>query len=480
MFADLVDGSVSRSLQALMNELAGPGAVRPGDVGLPTINGYAYYVYSRSGMVRVTLRTPLAFKALGNNPKYSGRVRWRTRSRPHYEQIVARWRDRDLTTLTSTELLAGVVGLLDAGTEYYTAVQTIIPVAAMSEMFFTRFYNTVVRRTGDPTAVTFLLGFDSLPIRAEQSLADLGGWLRERPALAEVLLGESSAILLCRLGAQSDGDWPEFRRRFAGHLRDFGHLVYNLDFVNPVPADDPTTVVDTLRFSVRGEAGDPYERQQRSVTAREAGTALVRTRLGLLRRRAFDRLLHWAQEVAPEREDALAEVGLAWPSLRRLLAEIGGRLVAVGVIDQPADVYWLRHAEIKGSPAGSLAVTVEQRSTGLARSAAGDSAPDAAGGRRAAGIQERAAGRLQSPAARGGAGRRRHHPGLDLVVRPGRRDGDRHRRTTEPQLDRGPGVPHSRRARHGRGDQAHPQRATDHGGRRHRTGPPRRQLSNQG
>ena len=361
LFADLVDGSVSRSLQALMNELAGPGAVRPGDVGLPTINGYAYYVYSRSGMVRVTLRTPLAFKALGNNPKYSGGVRWRTRSRPHYEQIVARWRDRDLTTLTSTELLAGVVGLLDAGTEYYTAVQTIIHVAAMSEMFFTRFYNTVVRRTGDPTAVTFLLGFDSLPIRAEQSLADLGGWLRERPALAEVLLGESSAILLCRLGAQSDGDWPEFRRRFAGHLRDFGHLVYNLDFVNPVPADDPTTVVDTLRFSVRGEAGDPYERQQRSVTAREAGTALVRTRLGLLRRRAFDRLLHWAQEVAPEREDALAEVGLAWPSLRRLLAEIGGRLVAVGVIDQPADVYWLRHAEIKGSPAGSLAVTVEQR-----------------------------------------------------------------------------------------------------------------------
>lgn len=361
LFADLVDGSVSRSLQALMNELTGSGAVRPGDVGLPTINGYAYYVYSRSGMVRVTLRTPLAFKALGNNPKYSGRVRWRTRSRPRYEQIVARWRDRDLTALTSAELMAGVVELLDAGTEYYTAVQTIIPVAATSEVLFTRFYNAVVRRAGDPTAVTFLLGFESLPIRAEKSLADLGGWLRVRPALTEVLLNESSATLLSRLTTESDGDWPEFRRRFTDHLRDFGHLVYNLDFVNPVPADDPATVVDTLRFSVRGEAGDPYERQQRSVAAREAGTAQVRTRLGPLRRRAFDRLLHWAQEVAPEREDALAEVGLAWPPLRRLLAEIGGRLVEVGVIDQPADVYWLRQAEIAGRPTGSLADAVEQR-----------------------------------------------------------------------------------------------------------------------
>ena len=35
---------------------------------------------------------------------------------------------------------------------------------------------------------------------------------------------------------------------------------------------------------------------------------------------------HWAQRVAPMREDALADVGLAWPQLRRMLAEIGRRL----------------------------------------------------------------------------------------------------------------------------------------------------------
>ena len=43
--------------------------------------------------------------------------------------------------LSPAELMAGVVELLDAGTEYYTAVQTIIPVAASSEVIFTRFYN---------------------------------------------------------------------------------------------------------------------------------------------------------------------------------------------------------------------------------------------------------------------------------------------------------------------------------------------------
>ena len=57
LFADLVDGSVTRSLQALMGELLrGDEVVRDGDVGLPTINGYAYYRYSRAAMWRMTGR----------------------------------------------------------------------------------------------------------------------------------------------------------------------------------------------------------------------------------------------------------------------------------------------------------------------------------------------------------------------------------------------------------------------------------------
>ncbi len=78
--------------------------------------------------------------------------------------------------------------LLDAGAAYYTAVQTIIPLAASSETAFTAFYRRLVHRPGDPPAATFLLGFDSAPIRAERSLFDLAaldaaaGRPRRRPA----------------------------------------------------------------------------------------------------------------------------------------------------------------------------------------------------------------------------------------------------------------------------------------------------------
>jgi pyruvate,water dikinase len=72
-------------------------------------------------------------------------------------------------------------------------------------------------------------------------------------------------------------------------------------------------------------------------------------------------LLRWAQAVAPVREDALADVGLAWPQLRRMLGELGRRLVAAGTIDRADDVYWLRRAEILGDPDARLADVVARR-----------------------------------------------------------------------------------------------------------------------
>ena len=50
----------------------------------------------------------------------------------------------------ANDLLAGARNLLDAGTEYYTSVQTIIPLAYLSEALFTTFYNRLVWREPRP------------------------------------------------------------------------------------------------------------------------------------------------------------------------------------------------------------------------------------------------------------------------------------------------------------------------------------------
>jgi rifampicin phosphotransferase len=58
-------------------------------------------------------------------------------------------------------------------------------------------------------------------------------------------------------------------------------------------------------------------------------------------------VLRWAQSHAPLREDALADVGLGWPVLRRMFREIGRRLVEAHAITEPDDVFWLKMDELE-------------------------------------------------------------------------------------------------------------------------------------
>ena len=360
LFADLVDGSVSRSLGALFRELVGRAVLRDGELGLPTVNGYAYYRYSRAALWRMMLYSPAALRLLTSGGKQSGLARWRDYSHPRYRRIVADWTARPIDGLTDEELVAGVIELLDAGTEYYTAVQTIIPLAAGSEILFTRFYDRLVRRAGDPPAPIFLLGFDSAPIRAEKSLYDLAAWTRGHDDLTAILLATPSTRSVALLdGGGSPGGtaWNQWRSRFRAHLERFGHTVYNLDFCSAVPADDPRPLFDALRFYLEGGGTDPNERQRRAATRRDKQTAAVLARLDPLRRAVFARLLRRAQSIAPVREDSLADIGLAWPQMRRMLAELGRRRAADGMIDRPEDIFWLHPDEVLGRatlPAGAV------------------------------------------------------------------------------------------------------------------------------
>jgi rifampicin phosphotransferase len=376
LFADLAYGSVPRSLDKLIEEILGSGVFREGDVAFPTVNGYAYYYYSLGAFWRILVKTPAAFRLLTGSGERSGVKRWREYARPRYVQIVEGWEAKPSADLSAKEILAGARELLDAGTEYYTSVQTIIPLAYISEALFTTFYNRLVRREGDPPAQTFLLGFDSMPIRAEKSLYDLAAWSREHPGLVRTLAGTPSEQILDLLGAEvppsgvDREEWLEWRSRFQSHLDRYGHTVYNLDFVNPVPADDPTPLLDTLRFYLRGQGQNPHERQRGTATRREEATKAVLEQRDARRGNLFGKLLKWAQGVAPVREDALADVGLAWPVMRRMLLELGRRLVEAGAVETPADVFWLRWDEMEDKAASldagekqlaSLADPVEQR-----------------------------------------------------------------------------------------------------------------------
>ena len=345
LFAGLMATAVPTGLNRMLGELA-PGRDF-GDVGFPTINGYAFYRYSYQAFGRMLRLSPAAVKLLGSSAGTTVEDRWRGRLAEYAAEVSA---ERALVGAGQPAgvLIDAVGRLVDAMAFYYTSVQTIIPVAAMAELTWVGVYDKLLKRAEDPAADVFLLGYDSEPIRAEKSLYDLSRWVLEHPDLAALVVAAEVDLLTPDAPAGVAGPiWAEWLSRFSEHLAVHGHTLYNLDFVNAVPADDPALVLQALRFDLTSAAPDPYIRQRRAATTRENAAARLLTRLWGWRSERVRSLLTWAQHTGPLREDALAAMGLFVSPARGLLRELGGRLVDAGVLAEPLDVCWVTLPEAR-------------------------------------------------------------------------------------------------------------------------------------
>ena len=372
LFETLGRGAINASFGRLLTEFFGRPDMMPDEIIL-SVNHYAYYNGSlKPGPIaRILLGSPAIMKRM-----FSGAVeRWTEEGRPRYVALVARLQASPWRELPATELLDAVQELTEGVIDAYGAlVGGVIPAAWISEALFTKTYNLLIKRRDDPAAPTYLLGFDSLPIRADKSLYDLADWVRIRPGLAEFLAHTPVAQLAqpgddpAPPGVDAD-DWREWQRRFQLHLQEYGHTIYNLDFANAVPADDPAPLLETLKMYLEGQGTNPHTRQRAAADRREEATQAMMHRLKGLRLKLFRRLITPAQRYAPLREDGLADVGLGYPLLRQMLRELGRRFVEGGLIDQPDDIFWLNQDEVQQAAAGldrgetpsRLSATIPQR-----------------------------------------------------------------------------------------------------------------------
>jgi len=429
---------------------------------------------------------------------------WRDTYRPRYQQIVARWAGRAAPDLSVGRLLDSIAELLAAAAEYYTSVQMIIPVAATTELTFASIDAKSLQHADDPQAMTFILGLDSLPMRAERDLYDPAVWCRDQPGLVqaiaevehpdELAFGERRSRWLetSRSGRSGSG---------SSATTSAGSGTPSTSSISPIqcPLTPPGPVLDALRFYARGEGPDQRIRQQRQAAERKQATKALLARLDPVRGKLIGGLLHQAQQYGPIREDALADIGLAWPTLRRNLRELGRRLVEASAIADVDDVFWLRLAEGRAfataldtgsSSLRSIGDTAaERRMTWrgqrlvappqlLPKNRVNDfverwmptpSGADQTGpvlkGLAASGGQvtgdgraDHRAGSLLLDATWQDHRRQDHHTGLHALVRHGFGGGHRRRGPAQSQLDRRPRVRHRRRVRNRGGNRADQER----------------------
>jgi pyruvate,water dikinase len=373
LFGTLGLDAVNTSMGRLLTGVFGKSDLMPEGI-IITVNEYAYYNGSLTAgqIARIFLGSVGIMKHM-----FSGAVeRWTEDGRPRYVASVERWQASSWRELPATELLGAARELSEAAIDAYGAlVSGVIPAAWISEALFTMVYKTVLKRRDDPDAPIFLLGYDSIPIRAEKSLYDLAQWARTRAGLATYLEGTPALDLAAHLAGEATPvgvdaeDWGEWRGRFQLHLRRYGHTIYNLDFANAVPADDPVPLLETLKLFVSGQGVDPHARQQAASERRERAMQAMEQRLKGLRLKLLRKLIAPAQRYAPLREDGLADVGLGYPLLRQMLRELGRRFAEGGMIEKADDVFWLKLDEVEQAAAAldgdealsDLSATVPQR-----------------------------------------------------------------------------------------------------------------------
>jgi len=339
-----------------------------------TINGYAYQETSfscRQWLLMLVRMVPAFPRMLREGVPY-----WRDVVHPRYAETTARWQERSLSALSPGELLSGVHEVLGAFAHHLGALMasTMGP-SAGSEQLFTQVYEKMAMQEGDPAAPAFVMGYDSIPIKGEKALYDLGQWCREREGLAAYLMDTPTAQLVAQLDRDEAVagvpavDWREWQGHFHDYLEQYGYSIYNMDFAQALPMDEPGPILEMLKLYIAGRGANPHERQRAYAGRREEAVKAVRARLRGFKRWAFEKTLKWAQSQAPLREDGIAEIGLGYPVLRQLLRELGRRFAEAGAIAEAGDIFWLEQAEVeslvaaleRGDRLESQAGTVRER-----------------------------------------------------------------------------------------------------------------------
>ncbi len=275
---------------------------------------------------------------------------WRDEMLPEYQDKIDAYKDKSPGEMSANELWKDVQEILNAAMYYLAGLRySTMKNSAGSEGILTTVYEKMAQQEGDPPAATLLMGYDSIPVKAEKALYDLAMWVKESDQLKSYILESSTEKLVQQTSNEGFVLWDEFESKLQAHLDRFGHIIYSLDFAEPLLREHPEPMLEIIKMYLRGKGTNPHKRQKNSEELRIKTTEAVLQRLKGFKLWAFTKALNYGQSNAEARDDALAYLGLGYPQLRTMLLELGQRLADAGGIQQKEDIFWLEKAEIEQS-----------------------------------------------------------------------------------------------------------------------------------
>ena len=267
------------------------------------------------------------------------------RALPELQGAASKWEAADLAATDDEALLAGIAELARTEGWYWTSNggHTFGVAKSVDDQLQTFLREALPDHNF--TSGQFLSGFESRIMQANHDMFAIAALIKAQPALYEAVIATPARRLMTVLRRRNDTG--EVLEAIDTYLATYGHQGYSLDFWEPTQQQDPSAMFVTLKNMVQRADYDPARHEAEATRKRENALAEIRELLEPFEYWQFRYRMWFAYQYYPMREESCFVLGTAWPALRRIAAELGQRLVDVGTLSEPDDLYFLTSDEIK-------------------------------------------------------------------------------------------------------------------------------------
>ncbi len=267
------------------------------------------------------------------------------RALPELQGATRKWEAVNLAATDDQALLAGITELANAEGGYWTSNGGHTFGVAKSVDDQLQAFLREALPDHHFTSGQFLSGFKSRIMQANDDMFAIATLIKAAPELYEVVIATPARRLMTVLRQRNDTG--KILEAIDTYLATYGHQGYSLDFFEPTQQEDPSAMFVTLKNMVQRADYDPAQHESEATRKREEALAEIRELLEPFEYWQFRYRMWFAYQYYPMREVSSFVLGTAWPVLRRMAAELGQRLVDVGTLSKPSDLYFLTSDEIK-------------------------------------------------------------------------------------------------------------------------------------
>jgi len=269
---------------------------------------------------------------------------WKEKAMPELLATVDEWEKIDYKVAPDEELLKGIRELAYAGGMYWSSnASHTFGIAKATDDQLQAFLRENLP-DHNFTSGHFLSGFKSSTLEANEHMYKIAKQIQEEEELYELVVTTPPKQLMKAL--QNHPVSGPIIKAVEEYLEIYGHLGYSLDFVEPLPSEDPSVLLSTLKTMVTTTDYDPKKHEVNAAGKREEAMQKIEKLLDGLQYWQF-RYRNWfTHRFYFIREDVMFYLTSGWPVLRLLALELGQRLVDIGTINVPDDVFYLVTEEL--------------------------------------------------------------------------------------------------------------------------------------